>query len=296
MFVEKRFNTGEVEINYVEGGMSGPALVLVPGLPGCWQEFTPILPALSTRWQVYALDMRGQGKSGWVPGCYLSTSYVDDLIAFLKSLDGPAVVFGASAGGMVAMEATARSPELVRALVVGDSPIDIDWLVSWMTSDWFKDYFSILRELAGLDLPLPELAETLAQTPFPIPGEAGRIPYGEAPGVDSVKVLEMATSLLYLDPGVLEYHAEGRADEFLCGFDLETVLVKIACPALFVQADPECGGMITDVSLKIVKSRCKPALHVKLDGIGHDLGLASWEVGPLMRTLNGFLESILVLS
>jgi pimeloyl-ACP methyl ester carboxylesterase len=293
MFVEKRFNTGVVEINYAEGRLSGPPLVMVPGLPGRWQEFIPILPALSIRWHIYALDMRGQGGSGRVLGGYLAKNYVDDLVVFLKHLDEPVVIFGASAGGMVAMEAISRAPGLVHGLVVGDSPIDVPWLLGWMTSEWFKAYFSVLRDLAGLDLPIPDLVERVAKTPIPIPGETALIPYGESPGVDAVQVLGLATTLFHLDPGVLEYHAEGRAEEFLCGFDLETILGKITCPALFIQADPKLGGMITDRSMETVQTILSTALHIKMDGFGHDLGLDTWETGPLLRVVNGFLESLL---
>lgn len=75
MLKEKSFDTGVVEINYAEGPPSGPPLILLPGFPARWQSFLPIIPALSMRWHIYALDYRGQGKSGRVPGKYRPEDY-----------------------------------------------------------------------------------------------------------------------------------------------------------------------------------------------------------------------------
>ena len=134
MLKESLFNTGATEINYAEGPYSGPPLVLLPGLPSRWQEFLPIMPALSLQWHTYALDYRGQGKSGHVPGQYLSKYYVADVVKFLQQLlDEPAILFGESAGGALSLWVAAQCPELVRAVVVGDFPPKMDELVAWMT-------------------------------------------------------------------------------------------------------------------------------------------------------------------
>ena len=68
MLKEQPFDTGRVTINYAEGPASGPPLVLLHGIISRWQYFLPIIPNLSIRWHIYALDFRGHGKSGRVPG------------------------------------------------------------------------------------------------------------------------------------------------------------------------------------------------------------------------------------
>ena len=80
MIAEKIFNTGEVEINYAEGSESGPPLVLFHGFANRWQNFLSIMPHLALRWQVFALDSRGQGKSGRAPGHYLPGNYIADAL------------------------------------------------------------------------------------------------------------------------------------------------------------------------------------------------------------------------
>ena len=170
MLKERSFNTGTTEINFAEGPHAGPPLVLLHGLPGRWQEFLPILPTMSLLWHTYALDFRGQGKSGRVPGQYLAKYYVADVEKFLQQqLDEPAILFGESAGGNVALSVAAQRPELVRAIIVGDSPIDMDELIVWMTSEGFQHYFSALRELSGLDHSIAELTRQLADIPIQVP-------------------------------------------------------------------------------------------------------------------------------
>jgi pimeloyl-ACP methyl ester carboxylesterase len=292
MLKESSFNTGTTTINFAESPHSGPPLVLLHGLPGRWQEFLPIMPILSLLWHTYALDFRGQGKSGRVPGQYLSKYYIADVEKFLQQqLDEPAILFGLSAGGNVALGAAAQCPERVKAIVVGDSPIDMDVLITWMTSEGFQHYFSALRELAGLDLSIVELTRQIADIPVQVPGKDTRIRYGDSPGVDAIHIQQLAITLSHMDPGVLEYHAEGRAREFLEGFDLDKVLERITSPVLLLQGNPSLGGMMTNEAVKHVQSILPNANHVLIE-TDHGLGLDTWEVSPLLRAVTSFLGSL----
>ncbi|MEI9479430.1 MAG: alpha/beta hydrolase [Deltaproteobacteria bacterium] len=293
MLKERSFNTGITEINFAEGPHSGPPLVLLPGLPSRWQEFLPIMPALSLLWHTYALDYRGQGKSGRVPGQYLSKYYVADVEKFLQQqLDEPAILFGESAGGLIALAAAAQCPELVKAIVVGDSPIDMEILVEWMTSEAFQRHFSALRELSGLDLSIAELSRRIADIPVQVPGQEARMRYGDRPDVDAIHIQQLAMTLNHMDPGVLEYHAEGRAIEFMEGFDLDKILERITSPVLLLQANPSLGGMMTNEAVKHVQSIVPTVMHVLIETAGHDLGLDTWEVSPLLRAVTSFLGSL----
>lgn len=293
MLKERSFNTGKTEINFAEGPHSGHSLVLLPGLPSRWQEFFPILPAMSMLYHTYALDYRGQGKSGRMPGQYLAKYYVADVVKFLQQqLDEPAILFGESAGGLVALGAGAQCPELVRAIIVGDSPIDMDGLVEWMTSEGFKYFFFALRAPSGLDLSIAELIRQIADIPIKVPGQEARIRFGDSPDVDVIQIQQLAITLSHMDPGVLEYHAEGRAREFLEGFDLDKILERITSPVLLLQANPSLGGMMTNEAVKHVQSILPNGIHVLIETAGHDLGLDTWEVSPLLRALTSFLGSL----
>jgi pimeloyl-ACP methyl ester carboxylesterase len=293
MFTEKKFKTHGISLNYAEGPISGPPLVLLHGIPGRWQEFLPIIPYLMVQWHIYALDLRGQGKSGHVAGRYHSSFYGKDLISFMKhQVTEPVILFGNSAGGLVALDAAAKAPECVKAIVLGDSPIDIEWLLGWMNSPGFEALFSAFRALASSNHTIADMVGELAAIPVMVQDQEAPIRYGDQPGVDSTDLRQLAITLRELDPDVLEYHAEGRAEEYLEGLDLDRALESITCPVLLVQGNPALGGMMTDRSVEHALSRLDRGYHVLVKEAGHDLGMDRWDVGPLLRTVTAFLDSI----
>lgn len=123
MMQERRFDTGEVELNYAEGPATGPPLVLLHGGGGSWQSFDPIIPALSTRWHLFAPDLRGHGASGWTPGHYTAEDFARDIERFLGAVvRETAVLLGHSLGASSALLAAAHHPQQVRGVILGDAP------------------------------------------------------------------------------------------------------------------------------------------------------------------------------
>jgi pimeloyl-ACP methyl ester carboxylesterase len=289
---ETFFNTGIVNINFAESPKSGPPMLLLHGLPGHWQEFLPIMPTLCLQWHCYALDSRGQGKSGRTPGQYKLKHYSVDVEQFLRQrVDEPAVLFGLSAGGAVALDVATKCPERVRAVILGDSPIDLDMVLPWMESEEFKYQFSAYHQLAGSNLPAAELSRRIADLPVQAPGQNVRIRYGDLPGMDAIQIQQLAITLSQMDPGVLEYHAEGRPLEFLEGFDLNQLLRQIKCPVLLLQGNPALGGMMTNNIVEHVQSLLPGVMHVSIDK-DHGLGMDTWDVSALLRAVVSFLETV----
>src|SRR5215207_2004528 len=70
LFREATFDTGKVVLNYAEGPAAGPPLVMLHGGGGRWQLYSGMLAELAECCHVYAPDLRGHGKSGWVPWGY----------------------------------------------------------------------------------------------------------------------------------------------------------------------------------------------------------------------------------
>jgi len=292
MLKERKLKIGAAELNYAEGPKSGPPLVLLHGLPGHWQEFISIMPTLILGWHVNALDFRGQGKSGRAPGQYQAKYYVADLVEFIRQQFSESVIlYGQSGGGMVALNAAAQIPELVKGLILGDSPIDMQVLIDWMTSTDFKHLFSSLQEISGLEnRTVKEIADKIASIPIQVPGKDETIRYGDSPGVDLIQIQQLAIVLREMDPGVLDYHAKGRAIEFLEGFEIDRILEKIKCPLLLIQANPSLGGMMTNNAVNNVRSILPNTEHAFIESAGHDLGLDTWEIAPLLRVIMNFLS------
>ena len=76
---------------------------------------------------VVALDARGHGESDWDPeGDYSIGAFTGDLVALLEILGRPAILIGASLGGIASLIVAGENPELVTALVMVDVVIEVE--------------------------------------------------------------------------------------------------------------------------------------------------------------------------
>ena len=103
-FDEQRVDVGEVRINYaVAGDPSLPALLLIPAQSESWWGYEQAMTLLSDRFQVFAVDLRGQGRSTWAPRRYTLDLFGGDLVRFIDLvIQRPTIVSGLSSGGTVA--------------------------------------------------------------------------------------------------------------------------------------------------------------------------------------------------
>lgn len=103
----------------------GDPLVVVPGLAGGWRLTTPLLRALSRRFEVISYNLRGDRTYGAGPLGATRTPYVEigqhaaDLAALIErlGLERPSVL-GVSFGGAVALELAVEHPHILDTLIV----------------------------------------------------------------------------------------------------------------------------------------------------------------------------------
>jgi pimeloyl-ACP methyl ester carboxylesterase len=113
-------------VQYVDAG-SGPGIVLLHGIAGCWQNWIQNIPRLALEHRVIALDFPGFGGSP-LPRARISVALyarvVDELCEQLGV--GRVTLAGNSLGGLVTMEVAARYPERVqRAVLVAPAGVSI---------------------------------------------------------------------------------------------------------------------------------------------------------------------------
>lgn len=109
---EQGVDLGEVEMGYATLGDPGaPALLLIPGQTESWWGYEAVLPPLAERFQVFAVDVRGQGRSTRTPGRYTLDLMGGDLVRFVDRVIGrPTIVSGLSSGGVLSAWLSAYAP------------------------------------------------------------------------------------------------------------------------------------------------------------------------------------------
>lgn len=184
-----------MKLHAEERGPDGaPAVVLLHALSKDGSDWASIADALSTDHRVIAPDLRGHGRSDR-PGRYSFELMAGDVIELIEPL-GPVGLVGHSMGGTIAYHVVQRRPDLVRWLVIEDTPpprgvamepppgeppvpVDFDWEVLVQLTGEFNDPDPVLWErladitvptliLAGgeeSDVPQDDLAEVAQRIP-----------------------------------------------------------------------------------------------------------------------------------
>jgi pimeloyl-ACP methyl ester carboxylesterase len=111
---------------YYEKQGTGPAVLLIAGSTGDAGHFTRAADMLADEFTVVTYDRRGNSRSprpsGWTTTSVAEQA--DDAAGLIDSLAlSPAVVFGASVGGVIALDLMIRHPQLVRAGIVQEPSI-----------------------------------------------------------------------------------------------------------------------------------------------------------------------------
>lgn len=251
-FVERRFDADGVGINYVVGPEHGLPLVLLPAQMGTWETYEPVLVQLSRSFQVWAVDLRGHGRSTWTPGDYSWSSFGADMTAFLDEVVArPAIVSGNSSGGLVALWCAANLPDRVRAAVLEDAPVFSAELPRFRDRDRYV-HRGLEHAVAALgDLQHRDLADYLRGQELPVSeSRARRVPEWFLTLLSGrlqtspdgllhewwlpPTVRRLFASLAMFDPDVARAFLDGRVYE---GLDHAEALSRVRCSMLVLHAD-----------------------------------------------------------
>jgi pimeloyl-ACP methyl ester carboxylesterase len=165
--VSRRFTSQGISLHYLDWGNEGaPPLLLLHGNMDHARSWDWVARALSERWHVIALDLRGHGDSDWsAEGSYLTPYHVVDLAELIDSLGYDKVtIVGHSFGGNVSWRYTALYPDRVEKLVIvdglGPTP---DTMAEWARTGplpRLRNFVEKRRDPATLDLRVvPDVAD-----------------------------------------------------------------------------------------------------------------------------------------
>jgi pimeloyl-ACP methyl ester carboxylesterase len=131
-YEEHLIDLGEVRLNYAcSGDPSLPALLLIPGQIESWWGYQAAMRLLDQQFQVFAVDLRGQGRSSRTPGRYTWDNLGNDLVRFIAfRIRRPTVVAGHSSGGVLSAWLSAYAPPgMLRGVCCEDPPLFASELV-----------------------------------------------------------------------------------------------------------------------------------------------------------------------
>ena len=256
-FVEKQIALSQIAMNYIEGPGCGPPLVLIPAQMGTWRSYSKVLPRLAKNFHVFAVDVRGHGRSSWTPGHYTWDTISNDVAEFIEAGVGrPAIVSGNSSGGIIALWCASRASKWVEAAVLEDAPVFSAEMPRFRDDDRFvydglKHTVEAIGDLqhrdladyyAGQVMPVSErrvkrmpawfvrwLSTKLKQTEARHPGEPVALDQWYLP--ELLKLL--FNSLKMYDPDFARAFVDGR---MYGDFDHSVELSSVRCPMLVLHA------------------------------------------------------------
>jgi pimeloyl-ACP methyl ester carboxylesterase len=186
---------------YFEYHGAGRPLILLHGGLGSGEMFGPMLPALTDRHRVIAVDLQGHGRTADVDRPLDVRLMADDIGALIDHLrlDKQDVV-GYSLGGGVALHTAAKYPDKVGRLVVVSANIRPDAIYPEMRAQ--QGQVSAAAAEFMKDTPMYQLYQRVAPRPEDFPRLLDKI--GEAMSIDfdfteEVRSLQVPTLIVAAD-------------------------------------------------------------------------------------------------
>ena len=268
MLTEHTFHAEQVPISYGKGPNNGPPIVLLHGITGHRQYWDNVIPALARRGQVFALDLRGHGKSGRTKGAYRYVDYPRDVAQLLReTVGGAADLVGHSLGALIAVNLSAAHPELVRAVVLDDPPLYA-----------YQHPLQRARERFGMVYRV--VTEGRNAT-----GMANLLQRYGCRDPDSARA--RAKILAACDPEVLAQVMDGSIRD---GWATDPQLRRIECPVLLLQGDPSFGAALADAEARRAESQLRRCTFRRFAGVGHSIHRDA--PGAFRDALDAFLDDV----
>lgn len=108
-------NVGEVTLSYSDDG-AGHCIILLHGFCGSREYFNKIIPELSKKHRVIAVDLRGHGHSSTAKGDYRIEQMADDIAKLIQVLEIDKVtMIGHSLGGYVTLAFANRFSDMLHS-------------------------------------------------------------------------------------------------------------------------------------------------------------------------------------
>lgn len=241
-------------LNYGEGPDNGPALFFLHGQAVTWEDYVKVLPALSKKFHIYAVDCHGHGESSQDPAKYTAAAMGADFTWFLENIVGEAaIVSGHSSGGLLTAWLAANSPQWVRGIVIEDAPFFAtepgrrEKTFAWLG---FRDIHNFLNQSEETDYTRYYLEHDYIQTLFGPSWEKIResaYRYMAKHPDKPLRLFYLPTSMniafgLTEGPYDLRFGDTFYDGSWFDGFDQAETLSRIECPSVLIHTNWQYDG------------------------------------------------------
>lgn len=246
------------------GGLGKPVMILAHGITDYGLNWATLASKFEGDYDIIMYDARGHGFSEKPTGPYDLATHVEDLVGLIRALEiKKPILIGHSMGGSIVGMTGATYPDLPRAVIMEDPPIEemLDQLADNVIHDWHTGIGSQSR------LSKAELIN-LARTE-------------RHPGWPDLEYDHWAESKRLVVPQVvdiLEDSEFGNPREFF---------TKITAPTLLLKADVEEKYR----QRHHTAAQCLPnGLCIHIDGTGHVM--RNDKTAEVERTIRSFLSEL----
>jgi N-formylmaleamate deformylase len=263
-----------IRLHYVRTGGSKPSLVMAHGYSDdglCW---TPVAQELAADYDVIMVDARCHGRSEAPEPPYGPADQVNDLAGAITVLGlSKPLIFGHSMGASTTLALAGIYPDIPRAILLEDPPAV--WMPEsnppptgpqpsgeeWRqrTRTWLRDLQSKTREQL--------IADQRAAAPRWSEAELG----------------PWADSKLRLHPNVGNRNRDAR-------LDWQSLIPRIACPALLITGDSEKGAIVKPDQAETLRSMLPQLRIAHIPGAGHCVHREGMDLS--MQAIRSFLSEV----
>lgn len=276
-YEERVCDTGEAALNYATtGSKATPALLLIPGQTESWWGYERAMPLLAEHFEVFAVDLRGQGRSSRTPGRYSWDNFGNDLVRFIQLAIGrPTVVSGLSSGGVLAAWLSAYAmPGQIRGALYEDPPLfasETTPAVGQSIRQGIGLRFALLSKYLGDQWSVGDYAGMVAAAGDELPPHLTRLAPASSDG-------EPPQNLKEYDPEWARAFWNGTVG---VNCDHARMLAQVKCPVLLthhfrlVNDDGWLIGALSDVqaqrALALLRSTGQPIAYQSFPEMGHSM-------------------------
>ena len=121
------------------GGAGKPVMIMAHGITDFGLNWATLAGRFEGEYDIIMYDARGHGFSEKPKGPYDLATHVEDLVGLVKALDiRKPILVGHSMGGSIVALAAATYPDLPRAVIMEDPPIEesLEQLTEAIMEDW----------------------------------------------------------------------------------------------------------------------------------------------------------------